>query len=156
MFYHHIDSTKIGAFGMSFGGAASGEAALHDARIKAGINMDGTQYGTWAQDTMRVPFMTLEAKRSPHGYSMYAPLRQRSKSDYLNLLFVDAQHYNFTDVNLFSPIFQWLGVTGKVEGTQMTQHLNRIVPDYFTRVFGGERPVESAYVIAGQVERARF
>jgi pimeloyl-ACP methyl ester carboxylesterase len=156
MFFHHLDTQKVGAFGMSFGGAASGQAALHDPRIKAGLNMDGTPYGTWAQDTMRIPFLTLEAKRSRIGYSMYAPLRARSKGGYLNLLFVDAEHYNFTDVNLFSPIFQWLGVTGKVSGDQMMTHLCTIVPDFFTRVFAGDQPVESDYVVPDEVERAEF
>ncbi|MFM8913171.1 MAG: alpha/beta hydrolase family protein [Flammeovirgaceae bacterium] len=156
IFHHRIDTSKIGAFGMSFGGAASGEAALHDPRIRAGMNMDGTAYGTWAQDTISVPFMMLEAKRSSYGYSMYAPLRARSTSAYLNLLFVDAEHYNFTDVNLFSPIFRWLGVTGKVDGTEMIAHLNTIVPDFFIRSFQNELPKEQDYVVPGKVEKATF
>lgn len=154
--FNHIDTSRIGAFGMSFGGAAAGEAALRDTRIRAGINMDGTAYGTWQQDTMRVPFLLLEAKRSPHGYSMYAPLRQRSTSNYANLLFVNAEHYNFTDVNLFSPLFRWMGVLGSINGKAMIRHLNSIVPDFFIKTLSGKPVLEQDYVIPGQVEQAAF
>ncbi|MBN2264894.1 MAG: hypothetical protein JW775_03680, partial [Candidatus Aminicenantes bacterium] len=40
-----IDLDGVGVLGHSFGGAASGQAALDDGRIAAGINMDGLQIG---------------------------------------------------------------------------------------------------------------
>ncbi len=141
---------------MSFGGAAAGEAALRDTHIRAGTNMDGTPYGTWMQDTMRVPFMLLEAKLSPHGYSMYAPLCQRSTSDYINLLFVNAEHYNFTDVNLFLPLFRWMGVLGNINGRVILQHLNSIVPDFFTKALSDQPVSEKNYILSGQLENTAF
>jgi hypothetical protein len=36
----HLDTTKIGVFGHSQGGAAAGQALFEDSRIKAGINID--------------------------------------------------------------------------------------------------------------------
>ena len=54
------DFSRVGAFGMSFGGAASAAVAQADSRIGAAINLDGNQYGggLW-NTTIRVPLLNL-------------------------------------------------------------------------------------------------
>jgi predicted dienelactone hydrolase len=138
-FYGHIDTSRIGSFGMSFGGAASAEAGLKDNRIKAAVNMDGTQYGGWFRDTIHIPVLMMEAMRSDYGYSMYAPLKHRSNADYFSLIFQGAEHYNFTDANYFSPVLKWIKLTGPIKGTIMIKSMNTIVPDFFENVFGEKK-----------------
>jgi len=50
-FYQKLNTSKIGASGMSFGGAAAVETTLNDPRIKAALNMDGMQFGNLINDT---------------------------------------------------------------------------------------------------------
>lgn len=46
LFTGRIDTSRIGMFGHSYGGAAAAQMLLKDARIKAAIDMDGTLYGS--------------------------------------------------------------------------------------------------------------
>ncbi|MBZ0318554.1 MAG: hypothetical protein K8L91_19225 [Anaerolineae bacterium] len=57
-----LDLERIGAFGHSFGGATSVQAAFEDERIDAAINMDGTMFGDVVAQGSRVPFLMLQSK----------------------------------------------------------------------------------------------
>lgn len=144
--YPSIDTTRIGAFGMSFGGAASGEIALKDARVRASINLDGAPYGTWIKDTMRKPMLLLEAQRSEYRYSMYAPVLNRATSQVQIMQYKNAKHYNFTDANLFSPALEYIGILGKVDRRFMLQEMNRVVPAYFEAVLTGRSFSTASYL----------
>lgn len=50
-----VDLERIGAFGLSFGGATSAEAAFIDPRIVAVANIDGTLFGRANQVPLRIP-----------------------------------------------------------------------------------------------------
>jgi len=156
-FFGSIDSSNIGSFGMSFGGAASAQAALGDRRIKAAINMDGLQSGDWITDTMRVPFLFLESERSPYFYLMNSPLKPRTTAELDALIFLGSEHWNFTDVNLFSPLFQWLGVLGKTDRHVMQHELDEVVIDYFRSHLVEHRPFDATkHLEAGKLRRAAY
>lgn len=57
-----LDLERIGAFGHSFGGATSVQAAYEDERLDAALNMDGTMFGDVIEQGSRVPFLMLEAE----------------------------------------------------------------------------------------------
>jgi pimeloyl-ACP methyl ester carboxylesterase len=57
MFGGRLDLTRLGAFGHSFGGAASAEFCLDDPRCVAGINFDGSLSGDVEQVGVTQPFM---------------------------------------------------------------------------------------------------
>ena len=40
-----MDTSRIGMFGHSYGGATAAQVLVEDSRVKAAINMDGTLYG---------------------------------------------------------------------------------------------------------------
>lgn len=61
----HLDLERLGAFGHSFGGAASAQAAYQDDRIDAVINMDGTMFGNVATAGSKVPLLVLESDAPP-------------------------------------------------------------------------------------------
>lgn len=52
-----LDLSRVGAFGMSFGGTTAGQVCVVEPRCKAGVNLDGTQYGDAIDVPLRVPFM---------------------------------------------------------------------------------------------------
>lgn len=56
-----LDLERIGAFGHSFGGATSVQAAYEDERLDAAINMDGTMFGEVVEQGSRVPFLMLQS-----------------------------------------------------------------------------------------------
>ncbi len=56
-----LDMERIGAFGHSFGGATSVQAAYEDERLDAAINMDGTMFGEVPEQGSRVPFLMLQS-----------------------------------------------------------------------------------------------
>lgn len=56
-----LDLERIGAFGHSFGGATSVQAAYEDERLDAAINMDGAMFGDVRQQGSRVPLLMLQS-----------------------------------------------------------------------------------------------
>lgn len=73
IFFERLDLNKIGAFGHSFGGAASILAGLRDRRIKAVLNLDGSPFGVLSRTILPKPFMVI-----PHDpkYAPVAPDKQ--------------------------------------------------------------------------------
>ena len=57
--FHDADLTRVGVFGHSYGGAASAEACYLDARFKAGMNLDGTVFGSTVTRGVPCPFFLL-------------------------------------------------------------------------------------------------
>lgn len=63
VFGSHIDLTRVGMMGHSFGGAAAAQALLLDPRVKAAVNLDGTLMGMQKipAEGLPGPFMQLSA-----------------------------------------------------------------------------------------------
>lgn len=60
-FYQVFDKQRIGIFGQSLGGSTAVQMSRHDARIKAGVDMDGSLFGPDATTRLNKPFMFLLA-----------------------------------------------------------------------------------------------
>jgi predicted dienelactone hydrolase len=52
-----MDFRRVAALGFSFGGATAAEAAVHDSRIRAAVDLDGWTFGDAAQHGVDKPFM---------------------------------------------------------------------------------------------------
>ena len=59
--FSRIDTTRVGAFGHSFGGASSALACRMDQRFKAGMDFDGSLFGDVIFTGIRQPFMLVMA-----------------------------------------------------------------------------------------------
>ena len=57
----HMDVSRIGAFGHSFGGAISLESAFQDDRILGAINMDGAMFGEVVEQGLTIPAMIMRS-----------------------------------------------------------------------------------------------
>ena len=55
----HLDLSRVGIFGHSFGGAIAAEACVLDPRIRAAINMDGWIFGNAFRDGISKPFLLM-------------------------------------------------------------------------------------------------
>jgi predicted dienelactone hydrolase len=52
-----MDFQRVAAVGFSFGGATAAQAALHDSRIRAAVDLDGWTFGDAARHGVDKPFM---------------------------------------------------------------------------------------------------
>jgi hypothetical protein len=57
--YRHLDTENVGAFGHSFGGAASVQTCFEDPRVKAALNEDGWVFGNFFTQGLNKPYMVM-------------------------------------------------------------------------------------------------
>ena len=64
-FTGRMDTSRIGMFGHSYGGATAAQVLVEDSRVKATINMDGTLYGeNVPKSRVGKPFLIMNAETS--------------------------------------------------------------------------------------------
>lgn len=128
-FVGKLDTTRIGVFGMSFGGSNAGVVCLADTRCKAGINIDGQQFGEVIDDTLATPFMIIA---SDAAFPIHRPIYDRLVGPAYLLKLAGTQHIGLTDLPLLAPVlFRALGVTGSMPAERSEQ----IMTDYVTAFF---------------------
>jgi Platelet-activating factor acetylhydrolase, isoform II len=113
IFFHRLDLSRLGAFGHSFGGAASILAGLQDRRIRAVLNLDGSPFGVLSKTVLRKPLMVIKEDVSPKYWTaprdekekaMQAKVGEELSSVYLNgrpgyrVEITDAKHMTFCDM----------------------------------------------------------
>lgn len=116
----NIDFSHIGAFGHSYGGATIAELMAVDDTIVAGLSYDGGLWGTIVEKGFKKPFLYLSAektlnyrkdKNSERGNFVSSVLENiktaysHSEADVGFAVFDRYNHYSFTDLILFSPLF---------------------------------------------------
>ena len=98
---NHIDTSKIGVFGHSQGGSAAANALLDDDRIKAGLNLDGAQWGKMIDTTMTKPFAVVSSDWSiDHMNINKHAYRNGSTSVFYYAKILNSGHSNFMDIPL--------------------------------------------------------
>ena len=113
IFSERLDLSKVGAFGHSFGGAASILAGLQDRRIKAVLNLDGSPFGVLSKTVLRKPLMVIEHATSPQYWTPPRDAKDKAKQaqvgEELSSLYLkgrpgyrveitDAKHMTFCDM----------------------------------------------------------
>ncbi|MEJ7822652.1 MAG: hypothetical protein WKF85_10050 [Chitinophagaceae bacterium] len=127
---HHIDTTKIGVFGVSLGGIVVAAAASKDNRIKACLIMESAMPKDVMLNGLKIPTMImtrdvetmrLERKRSggwtekdiqQHQYSM-KNIFDRLPSEGYFIQIPKMFHVDFTDLPLWFPYGKYLGHYGR-------------------------------------------
>ncbi len=126
-FTGRLDTTRVGVFGHSFGGATALQFCYEDSRCKAGIDIDGAPFGSVIQTGIHTPFMFL---MSDHGdFSSGAEIHQ-IRADFhsiydrlpaderLGIVIRGANHFTFSDdgallkSRLLRGVFRLLGKLG--------------------------------------------
>lgn len=98
---NHMDLKKIGVFGHSQGGSAAAEALIDDKRIKAGINIDGMQWGKMIDTMLTKPFALISSEwdNNHPKFNKYA-YHNGSTSSFYNAKILGSGHSSFTDIPL--------------------------------------------------------
>lgn len=135
MWTGHVDMEHIGAFGHSFGGAASAQASLTDERIKASIDIDGYLYGV--QKSPEKPLMFIMSQHEQKGIDLQESNKIQGFYNSLNkdgyiIEIPKAAHFSFSDNTLFfSPILRALGIYGTIDGERGLQITNSYITAFF-------------------------
>jgi predicted dienelactone hydrolase len=134
-FAGRLDLSRIGVFGMSFGGAAAMATCARDPRCKAGANIDG----------FRPVAIETPPQRAP---SLYF---SSDDSGFLNRVFLDrdlggcwvvkvrgAHHLDFTDAPRLSPLAKAMGISGTIAPDRTNAILTAYLSDFFGKALNGE------------------
>ncbi|GER89506.1 alpha/beta hydrolase [Dictyobacter vulcani] len=126
IFSQHLDLTRLGVFGHSFGGAAAAQACHLDARCKAGIDLDGDFFGNVVQTGLDKPFMVIEHDEGScsdvdcHSFQteIRSVLRTVPPDARYHISVKDTEHFNFSDYAVYFSLFRFFGVLGSIDGVR--------------------------------------
>ena len=154
-FQGHFDTSSVGVFGHSFGGAVAAEVCRIDPRFRAGINMDGCLFGESAREGVEQRFLFMssdgpaptpsELENSIGTKRRYLAMIyqgdrdvERSLKKYGGYLvkIIGASHANFCDTPLFSPISRLSGA-GPIEVQHAVVIINDLTLSFFDRHLNG-------------------
>jgi dienelactone hydrolase len=91
----HLDLQRIGAYGHSFGGAASLHLGREDGRVRAAINMDGTLFGDTTGPWPKPTLLLLGEREADPSYDLL--LRDRN-APHEQFTIAGAGHGSFSDL----------------------------------------------------------
>jgi dienelactone hydrolase len=156
----HIDPARIGAFGHSFGGAASMALLGKDPRVRCALDMDGWTFNGLATRTAQpVMFiyagpadarLTIQAATEPGPEGELDRYDQAVVSGSLRQFggvratLAGTQHLDFTDQTLLSPL-QRLTYTGPMQGARVREIVRAMVLGFFDRELRGMDGGMSSY-----------
>lgn len=91
------DSSWVGVFGHSLGGATAAEAMLFDSRLVGGVDLDGTFFGDVVEKGLERPFLIFahDGKNLTNGPSWEA-LWPRLIAWKRELMLAQSAHYTFS------------------------------------------------------------
>ncbi len=135
----HLDVTKIGVLGHSQGGAAAGQALLEQTQLLAGINIDGTQWGTMVDTFFSKPFMVLSSDwPDDHPNFNEIAYQNKSRSDFYNAKLKNAGHSNFMDIPFMINI-PILNEAGSIAPQKAIQISSSLILQFFDTYLKGEK-----------------
>ncbi|HYN83364.1 MAG TPA: hypothetical protein VES88_17935 [Gemmatimonadaceae bacterium] len=125
-----IHPTKVGIVGMSFGGANAAQTSRLDSRFKAGINMDGFQYGDVVEAGLDQPFMFMYSESN-------ADMNNFAYGQFRNTVYTvkirGSNHSNFSELSLIAPVLNQLFAGSKIDSRRCLKIINSYVLAFFER-----------------------
>lgn len=141
MFSGHLDLTRLGLFGHSFGGATAAQVCHQDIRCKAGIDLDGTLFGDVVQTGLDKPFMVIhsDACSDPDCRTFQNEIHTtlRAKSSSYNIGVKNTKHFNFSDYAAYFSPLRVLGLLGSIDGERGLQITRAYVRAFFDTYLNG-------------------
>lgn len=123
-----VDPARIGALGLSVGGAAATRLCRDDARCRAAVNMDGGLYGDPLTTPVPVPYLMLYSAANDGANDALA-----KGEGFEEAMAPGTQHMDFHDGTLMWPLLKWIGALGPVDGEAMIAWRNERVVGFFDR-----------------------
>ena len=104
-FTGRMDTSRIGMFGHSYGGATAAQILAKDSRVKAAINMDGTLYGEiFPESGIGKPFLLMSAEEPDEAdpYEVRERYGRGLAGGGMSMVIPHTDHTSLTDLHLFS------------------------------------------------------
>ncbi len=135
---NHILNSNIGVFGHSHGGAAAGQVLIEDERVKAAINMDGTQWGSMVERRLDKPFAYISSEwpAEQPNFNKHA-FRNKSSADFYNIEIESTGHSNFMDIPLMVNLSA-VNEAGKIDPLKAYKATNSMVIKFFNKYLKNE------------------
>ncbi|MGZ0702309.1 alpha/beta hydrolase family protein [Pseudomonas piscis] len=133
----HLDLTRIGALGHSFGGSAALQATRLDPRLRAAANLDGTIQGDLSGPWVK-PMLLYAAGNDPQDASM-EKVGNAHRGSWAYKVLEDAGHHDFTDGRwvLPGPVIEAMGDDfGSVDRSLALRILRSDLGSFFHRYLG--------------------
>ena len=156
--YGRFDTSRVGAFGHSFGGAASVQVCSTDPRFTAGLNMDGWTFGDFSHRLPNQSMMFMYETASRPNPKDLTPkdrvARTESELDMVDMKQIDSSlrrwggyklyidgtsHMDFTDHSLILPWRNWRD-RGHISPERIQTIVRAYVLDFFDKTLRGETP----------------
>lgn len=141
-----LDPTKVGMFGHSLGGSTTAQTMHDDARVAAGVNLDGPVLGSVATDGLDRPLLMLASDTSPwFGHSGWEPYWATNTGLKLPLRIAGTRHMSFTDEQVIVPELATAGLLsadvknaaiGSIDPSRSIDLQRSYLLAYFDAVFG--------------------
>lgn len=135
---NHMDITKIGVIGHSQGGTAAGEALLENPKIRAGINIDGVQWGNMIDTFLSKPFLLLSSDwpEEHPDYNQFA-YQNGSTSDFYWSKLKNSGHSNFMDIP-FMVNLSAINEAGSIDPNKAIEQSSQVVLQFFGKYLKNE------------------
>ncbi|MEM7114244.1 MAG: hypothetical protein AAF614_17550 [Chloroflexota bacterium] len=141
LFNGRLDLNSIGIFGHSTGGGTTVNFCHKDGRCRAGIGLD-----SWvlplsdSVQTVEQPFMFMstEAWLNPENMARGVGLFNNLADNGYMLNIAGTEHFDFSDMPLFSPLTPQLGLSGTIDSTYSLTLMNEYILSFFNQQLKGE------------------
>ena len=136
----NADLSKVGAFGMSFGGAMAAHLAMSDARITAFASLDGMLYSGRMTERIGTPSLLMQNGGEFRDY--LRGFYRFSAADACIMTFKNSAHANFTDLSVLTEPGDGEGalpdgILGEIDGAWMARRINDYLAAFFDRHLRG-------------------
>lgn len=147
-----LDTSRVGVFGHSLGGATAAQLMHDDRRITAGIDLDGAliapdgPLGSVATDGLDQPFLIMDSEGADHTNPGLAEFWDNLRDWRLNLQLTGSAHYSYTDLQvqvpqvaaaanipLTDPMFT--GLVGTIDAARSVRAQSAYIAAFFDRTF---------------------
>ncbi|KAI1073798.1 Alpha/Beta hydrolase protein [Whalleya microplaca] len=142
------NTTRIGAFGHSLGGAAAAGSMLDDSRVSSAINIDGTFWGTPAENTTAADvkgpvFLFGEQGHGPGGDVSWQTFPLWQTGYWRQILVNGSLHLDFSDQTFWKTVAKLNSTSvGTIDGDRQVQIMRTFVKAFFDfSLIGDSEPV---------------
>lgn len=125
-----LDMEHLGIMGMSFGGSTASLVCLRDEHCTAGLTLDSPQYSAVMSGQLEQPFLFMV---SASGEYLERDVYEKASGPIYLVTVEGAEHYNFTDLTLVSPLGQAFNFSGPIAGDQMMRIMNTYTLAFFDK-----------------------
>jgi predicted dienelactone hydrolase len=144
-FTNRLNLQLVGAFGHSFGGATAALVCQLDPRFKAGIDIDGTLFGSAIQAKLDQPFMFILSQPPKRSSAALIQSQHDIQAMYNNLPHAGyiitingARHMNFSDLavryrSLVGLLLKAMGAVGRIRPERALTITNDYVSAFFNK-----------------------